>query len=82
MANVAATKQSVFRAQAEAIYTRAKITLPKLSTVHDREMAGLEGKLKDLGMALDLVPGTMDLEEQAVGSHNRDRQGSVFTTAF
>ena len=64
LANVAATKHSIFRARAETTYDRAKILLPKLSGLTSGEQAELEGKLKELGMALDLVPGTMDLEEQ------------------
>ena len=62
LANVAANSQSVFRAQAEVIYTRTKALLPKLGGWDAGELAVLEGKLKELGMALDLVPGTMDLE--------------------
>lgn len=64
LASVAATGQSVFRFQAEAVYARAKVLLPKLSGVSADEMVELEAKLKELGMALDLVPGTMDLEEE------------------
>ena len=64
MANVAATKHSVFRAQAEAVYSRAKALLPKICRLTGDEQAELEAKLKELGMALDLVPGTMDLEEE------------------
>jgi len=63
LASVAATKRSVFRSQAEAMYTRAKTLLPKLSGLTADEQARLEAKLKELAMALDLVPGTMDLEE-------------------
>jgi hypothetical protein len=65
LATVAATGRSVFRVQAEAMYSRAKTLLPKLSGATADELAELEGKLKELGMALDLVPGTMDLEERA-----------------
>jgi len=64
LANVAANRQSVFRAQAELLYTRAKALLPKLSGWDAGELATLAGKLKELGMALDLVPGTMDLEAE------------------
>jgi len=62
LASVAATKRSVFRTQAEAMYTRAKTLLPELSGLTADERAQLEAKLKELAMALDLVPGTMDLE--------------------
>ena len=65
LANVAAGKHSVFRAQAEAVYNRARILVPKLSGISAAEQAQLERKLKEVGMALDLVPGTMDLEEEA-----------------
>lgn len=64
LANVAATRRSVFRSQAEATYSHAKVLLPKLSGATPAEIAKLETKLKELGMALDLVPGTMDLEAQ------------------
>jgi hypothetical protein len=64
LASVAATKQSVFRSQAEAMYNRARTLLPELSGASADEHAQLESKLKELGMALDLVPGTMDLEEE------------------
>lgn len=65
LANVAAGKHSVFRSQAEAIYNRARALLPRLSRLTAAEQKDLETKLKELGMALDLVPGTMDLEEEA-----------------
>jgi hypothetical protein len=65
LANVAATRRSIFRMQAEAMYTRARTLLPELSGATADELAELESKLKELGMALDLVPGTMDLEEEA-----------------
>jgi len=72
LASVAATRHSVFRSQAEAMYTRAKNLLPKLYGATAEERAQLEAKLKELGMALDLVPGTMDLGEEAavIGSGN------------
>ena len=64
LAAVAATKHSVFRVRAESAYAKAKMLLPKLSRANGTcaEIAALEGKLKELGMALELVPGTMDLE--------------------
>lgn len=65
LANVAATRHSVFRIQAEAVYSRAKILAPELSGASPDELAELASKVKELGMALDLVPGTMDLEEEA-----------------
>ena len=60
LANVAATRQSVFRTQAEAVYARVKALLPKISGLDREEFSQLEGKLKDLSMALDLVSGAMD----------------------
>jgi hypothetical protein len=65
LASVAASRHSVFRTQAETMYTLAKTLLPKLSGVTAEERAGLELKLKELAMALALVPGTMDLDEGA-----------------
>ena len=65
LASVAATRHSVFRSQAETMYTRAKKLLPKLSGVTAEELAQLDARLKDLRLALDLVPGTMDLGEEA-----------------
>ena len=64
LASVAATSHSVFKSQAEAMYTRAKACLPTLSEASADDLAELQGKLKELGMALDLVPGTMDLEKE------------------
>jgi hypothetical protein len=65
LASVAATSHSIFRSQAEAMYTRAKRLLPQLYEVTARERAELESKLKELSMALELVPGTMGLEDEA-----------------
>jgi len=65
LASVAATRHSVFRSQAEAMYARAKKLLPELSGASADELAQLESKLKELSMALELVPGTMDLDEEA-----------------
>jgi hypothetical protein len=62
LANVAASKRSVFRSEAESVYARAKLLLPRLSEISERDNATLERKLKELGMALDLVAGAMDLE--------------------
>jgi hypothetical protein len=64
LARVAATKHSIFRSQAETMYTRARALLPELSGLTGDERAELEAKMKELAMALDLVPGTMDLEQE------------------
>ncbi|MGD0365381.1 MAG: hypothetical protein ABSC93_31245 [Bryobacteraceae bacterium] len=57
LANVAASRRSVFRAQAESVYQLARTLLPKLSGASANEIAELETKLKELGMALDLCGG-------------------------
>jgi hypothetical protein len=62
LASVAATRHSLFRSQAEVMYTRAKALLPELSGLATDERAQLEARLKELAMALDLVPGTMDFQ--------------------
>jgi hypothetical protein len=67
LASVAASRHSVFRAQAEAMYTRAKTLLPQLSEVSASERAELEAKQKELGMALELVAGTTGLVDEATG---------------
>jgi hypothetical protein len=65
LASVAATRHSVFRSQAEVMYTRARKLLPELSGLTADELAQLEARLKELAMALDLVPGTMDQEGES-----------------
>jgi hypothetical protein len=67
LASVAASRHSVFRAQAEAMYTRTKTLLPQLSEVNASERAELEAKQKELGMALELVAGTTGLVDEATG---------------
>ena len=57
LANVAATRQSVFRSEAEEIYVRTKALLPHLSGLDQDERMRLEAKLRELGMALELVDG-------------------------
>lgn len=67
LASVAASRRSVFSAQAEGVYNRAKALLSKTSGASglDREeLARLEHKLKELWMALDLVAGAMDVERE------------------
>ena len=63
LANVAATRHSLFRSQAERMRSVAERLLPRLSDITAGERAELDRKLKELAMALDLVPGTMDLKE-------------------
>jgi hypothetical protein len=59
MANVAATPQSVFYAQAEQVYVRVKAVLPNISGLSWAEHNALNTKVTDLRMALELVPGAM-----------------------
>ena len=65
LANVAASRQSVFRVQAEGVYTSSKALLPRMSGLDPEELAELEWKLKELSMALELVSGALDLEHEA-----------------
>jgi hypothetical protein len=67
LANVAATRHSVFRRQAEDLYVRTKTLLPKLSWLPPDDLADLEAKLKEVDMALELVSGTLDLVETHAG---------------
>jgi hypothetical protein len=55
LANVAATEQSVFCLQAEKIYAGVKALLPKISGMDEHGRAELEARVRDLGMALDLI---------------------------
>ena len=55
LANVAATRESVFLRQAEAMYLRAKNLLPRLTGLTSDEQADLEAKVKELGMVLAVV---------------------------
>lgn len=68
LSSVAANRKSRFRSQAETIYDRTKTMMPKLFGASPEELAGLEALLKELAMALELVPGTMDLEEGAAAA--------------
>jgi len=57
LANVAAGRHSVFRSEAEGIYVRTKALLPRLSGLDEDERIRLEAKVRELGMALELVDG-------------------------
>lgn len=57
LAHVAATEQSVFCLQAEKIYAQIRTLLPKIGGMDARERAELQAKVRDLRMALDLIPG-------------------------
>jgi|SRR5580658_3899147 hypothetical protein len=60
MANVAATSQSVFYAQAEKVYVQVKTLLPKISGLTWDDHTALRTRVTDLRMALELVPGAME----------------------
>jgi hypothetical protein len=60
MANVAATSQSVFYAQAEEVYVQVKTLLPKISGLTWDDDIALRTRVADLRMALELVPGASD----------------------
>lgn len=60
MANVAATAQSVFYAQAEQVYVQVKSLLPRVSGLTRADHTALETKVTDLRMALELVRGATD----------------------
>jgi len=66
LGNVAATRQSTFYEQAEKVYSRTIAILARASSLHEDETAGLERKLRELRMALDLVPAARDAEDVAV----------------
>ena len=66
LANVAASRQSVFRVQAEAVYTRSKELLPRISGLAPDELGEVEWKLKELSMALELASGALDMEHEPV----------------
>lgn len=60
LANVAATAESVFFAEAEEVYLQVKTVLPKIDGLTRDAHEALEGKVTDLRMALELVPGALD----------------------
>lgn len=60
LANVAATSQSIFYAQAEEVYVQVKTLLPKISGLSWADHTALSTKVTDLRMALELVPGAAD----------------------
>jgi len=64
LANVAASRRSVFRAQAEGVYTQVRALLPRMSGLSRAELAELEWKLKELSMALELAAGATDAERE------------------
>jgi len=64
VAHLAGGTQSVFHARASAVYSRVKALLEKMSRQSPQATEELEVKLKELRLALDLVPGAMDHNEQ------------------
>jgi hypothetical protein len=60
LANVAATSQSVFYAQAEKLYVQVNSLLPKISGLNRADRSVLKTKVTDLRMALELVPGATE----------------------
>ena len=60
LASVAATEMSVFYSQAETVYEQAKTLLPRINGLDRTQKSRLDQKLRDLRLALDLVPGARD----------------------
>lgn len=60
MANVAATPDSVFYTRAEQVYAQVRTVLPHIRGLTEADQTALSGKVVDLRMALELVPGTVD----------------------
>jgi hypothetical protein len=56
LAQVAATKQSPFYDQAQKTYVLATRLLPKIGGLTPRDRRELEARLKDLQVALELLP--------------------------
>jgi hypothetical protein len=68
LAHLAGVSQSVFHVRATAVYTRVKALLENMPSQSPQAPAELESKLKELRLALELVPGALDhkdREEQA-----------------
>ncbi len=63
VAHLAGGTQSVFHAQATAVSTRARALLEEMSGRHPAATGELETKLKELRLALDLVPSALDNHE-------------------
>lgn len=60
LANVAATAESVFFAEAEEVYLQVRTVLPRIDGLTPDDQDALENKVADLRMALELVPGAAD----------------------
>lgn len=64
LAIVAASPHSALCAEAEAVYTQARALLPRIHGLRQPELADLQAKVKELRMALDLIPGAEDPPEK------------------
>ena len=64
MANVAATSQSLFYAEAEEVYARVKRLLPKLSGLKRTDLTALANRVTDLRMALEIVPSATTKQQK------------------
>jgi hypothetical protein len=60
LANVAATAESLFFAEAEEVYQQVRSVLPRIDGLTPGDHEVLVTKVTDLRMALELVPGAMD----------------------
>jgi hypothetical protein len=64
VAHLAGGMQSVFHVRATAVYTRVKALLDEMPSRGPNAPAEIEAKLKELRLALDLVPSALDHEQQ------------------
>jgi hypothetical protein len=92
LAHLAAISQSVFHVRATAVYTRVKALLENMPSQSPQAPAELEAKLKELRLALELVPGALDHKDHAEepaplfrmyasGINNVSASGTVSTRA-
>jgi hypothetical protein len=65
LAHLAGASQSVFHMRATAVYTQVKALLEKMPSQSPASPAELEAKLKELRLALELVPGALDHMDDA-----------------
>ena len=63
LAYLAGASQSVFHVQASAAYVRIRNLFEKMSNLGSKVPEELDVKLKELRLALDLIPSAMDHEE-------------------
>jgi len=60
LANVAASADSLFYAEAEEVYLKVRSVLPRINGLTRTDQKALDTKVTDLRMALELVPGATD----------------------